>query len=72
MARNPAPPPAFIPTLLEKRNDGVYALAYCPICDQVVETHDGGKGQQYALIGSIDKIQRHMKLNHPVKPVPRA
>lgn len=64
MARNLSPHSGFIPTLLERRNDGIYAFAYCPICDQVEETHDGGKGQQYALIGSIDKIQRHMKISH--------
>ncbi len=56
-----------IATLLDRKSDGFYGIAYCPICDRAEESHDQGNGQQYALAHSIAKVRTHMRVKHRIK-----
>jgi hypothetical protein len=56
-----------ISTLLDKRSDGIYGIAFCPICDKAEESHDQGKGQDHAVTISIAKVRSHLHLKHRVK-----
>jgi len=56
-----------ISTLLDKKRDGIYGIAFCPICDKAEESHDQGKGQTHAVTVSIAKVRKHMRLDHRVK-----
>ena len=58
-----------IPTLQEKRCDGINGIAYCPICDKAEESHDDGNHQEQAVTISIGKVRIHMRLVHRVKNV---
>jgi hypothetical protein len=57
----------MIPTLLDKRSDGIYIIAFCPICDKAEESPDCGNEQNQAATDSIRKVRRHMLLKHRVK-----
>ena len=56
-----------IPTLQEKRQDGINGIAYCPICDKAEESHDHGNREEQAVTISIGKVRIHMRLAHRVK-----
>ena len=56
-----------IPTLLDRRRDGIYGIAFCPICDQSVETCEQGNGQKHAMTISIAKVHKHMRTRHRIK-----
>lgn len=49
--------------------DGVYGIAYCPICGDREESsqHDHGCDEQHAINESVGKIQTHMTLVHKLK-----
>lgn len=56
-----------ISILLERRPDGTYSIAFCPICDQAAESRDEGKGKDEAVTVSISKIRQHMRLRHRIQ-----
>lgn len=58
-----------IPTLLDKKRDGIYGIAYCPICDRAEESHDQGNGGGFAVARSVDKVRKHMRTKHRFKAV---
>ena len=50
--------------------DGVYGIAYCPICgdrQESQESHDRDFGEQHAIDVSVDKVRTHMTLVHKLK-----
>jgi hypothetical protein len=55
-----------ISTLLDKRADGIYGVAFCPICDKDEETRDQGNGQR-AVAASIVKIRNHIRSRHRIQ-----
>ena len=59
-----------ISILFDRRKDGIYSIAFCPICDKAEESHDQGKGRDHAASASIAKIRSHMRLRHRVKDDP--
>ena len=56
-----------ISILVEKKPDGIYGIAFCPICDKAEESRDQGKGQTHAVTISIAKVHNHLRLSHRVK-----
>jgi len=57
-----------ISTSIESDMDGVYGIAYCPICgDREESQHDHGCEEQHAIKVSVDKIRAHMTLVHKLK-----
>jgi hypothetical protein len=56
-----------IATSSDTEQDGIYGIAYCPICKQREESHDQGHGEQYAVNISLGKVRTHMRLVHKVK-----
>jgi len=58
-----------ISTSFESDMDGVYGIAYCPICGDREESsqHDHGCDEQHAINESVGKIQTHMTLVHKLK-----
>ena len=59
----------FIPTLLERRAEGILVFAYCPICDKVEKSGENESGEQRAKAASIAKIQAHMRSRHRIAAV---
>ena len=51
-------------TSAETQKDGIYGIAYCPICGRKEESHDHGHGEQHAINISVGKVRTHMKLVH--------
>ena len=50
---------------LEHENDGIYAVAECPICDEwSEESHDHGFGKNHALHITLGKMKTHVRLTH--------
>jgi hypothetical protein len=56
-----------ISTSADSDKDGIYGIAYCPICGSSEESHDHGHGEQHAILVSLGKVRTHMKLVHKVK-----
>jgi hypothetical protein len=58
-----------ISTSFESDMDGVYGIAYCPICGDREESsqHDHGCDEQLAINESVGKIRTHMTLVHKLK-----
>jgi hypothetical protein len=57
-----------ISTSLESDMDGIYGIAYCPICGAREESqHDHGCEEQHAIKVSVDRIRTHMILVHKLK-----
>jgi hypothetical protein len=57
-----------ISTACESDMDGVYGIAYCPICGEREESqHDHECEEQHAINTSADKIRTHMALVHKLK-----
>jgi hypothetical protein len=57
-----------ISTSFESDMDGVYGIAYCPICgDREESQHDHGCEEQQAINVSVGKIRTHMTLVHKLK-----
>jgi len=54
----------FIPTLIERKAEGISAFAYCPICDKVEKSNDDERGELRATDTAIAKIRMHMRLRH--------
>jgi hypothetical protein len=57
----------FIPTLLERKSDGVYAFAYCPICDKVEKSSGDEYGEHRVTAASVAKIREHIRLRHSMR-----
>ena len=57
-----------IPTLLDKRNDGLVVIAFCPLCDQTEQAPDDGQGREHVAAAAIAKVKRHLSKAHPVRP----
>jgi hypothetical protein len=53
-----------IPTLLQRRSDGIHAFAYCPFCDEMEQSLDAEYNQERALAASVAKIRKHMHRKH--------
>jgi hypothetical protein len=57
-----------IPTLLDKRNDGLVIIAFCPLCDQTEQAPDDGQGRDHVAAAAIAKVKRHISKAHPLRP----
>ena len=55
-----------IQIVIEQDADGIYAVAYCPICGYGEESHNHGYGAEHAARITNNKIRTHMKLSHQV------
>jgi len=53
-----------IPTLAELAHDGLYLVAYCPICDKSERAKIDYPGQPRNNIASVLKIRAHMQQRH--------
>jgi hypothetical protein len=56
-----------IPVYIDRKKDGIYGIAICPICHEAEESPDEGQGEKYAAGASIVKIRNHMRLKHGIK-----
>ena len=66
------PKPSFagytISTSCESDMDGIYGIAYCPICGaQESSQHDHDSDEQHAINESVGRIRTHMTLVHKLK-----
>ena len=52
---------------IERTKEGVYAVAYCPICGHQEESHDHGYGAAHATLITLGKIRTHMTITHKLK-----
>lgn len=57
-----------ISVTIDRTKEGVYAVAYCPLCEHYDESHDHGLGAEYAARISLGKIRIHMIRTHNAKP----
>lgn len=67
--RVPAAQPAssaqsFIPTLLDIKHDGVYVIAFCPLCDSEEKSRIEYPGQPRHGAASVARIRAHLRLRH--------
>lgn len=53
-----------IPTLLEVNRDGIYLVAYCPVCDKLEKAKVEYAGQPRHSVASVAKIRRHLQQRH--------
>ena len=56
-----------IPTLADKKREGLVIIAYCPICDRTEEAPDDGRGREHVAAAAIAKIKIHIRRDHPSK-----
>lgn len=72
MKKKPKKKPSFagytISTSFEYDMDGVYGIAYCPICGEREESqHDHECEEQQAINVSVGRIRTHMTTVHKLK-----
>ena len=53
-----------IPTLVEVNRDGIYLVAYCPVCDKSEKAKVEYAGQPRHSVASVAKIRRHLQQRH--------
>lgn len=53
-----------ISIVIEQERDGIYAVAYCPVCGHKDESHDHGYGADHAATVTTGKIRMHMMREH--------
>ncbi len=56
-----------IPTLANRKPDGLVIIAFCPICDRTAEAPDDGGSREHVAAAAIAKIQIHIRQAHPSK-----
>lgn len=56
--------PPTIPTLVEVGKDGLYVVAYCPVCDKSERSKVAYAGQPRASVDSIARIRAHWQKKH--------
>lgn len=59
-----------INTSVDRTKEGIYGIAFCPICGRKEESHDHAYGESHALIISASKIRTHMQMAHGMKEEP--
>lgn len=53
-----------IPTLVEVTKDGLYLVAYCPVCDKSEKAKVEYPGQSRHSVASVAKIRAHLQTRH--------
>lgn len=53
-----------IPTLAEMNRDGLYLVAYCPVCDKSEKAKVAHAGQPRESVDSVIKIRAHLQRRH--------
>ena len=53
-----------IPTLVEVNRDGLYLVAYCPVCDKSEKAKVAYAGQSRESVDSVIKIRAHLQRRH--------
>jgi hypothetical protein len=56
-----------ITTSADFEKDGIYGLAFCPICGREEQSHDHGHGEKYAVGISVGKVRTHMTRSHGIE-----
>lgn len=56
-----------ISVTIDHTKEGVYAVAYCPICGHKEESHDHGHGTAHATLITLNKIRTHITITHKLK-----
>jgi len=54
----------MIPTLVEVNRDGLYLVAYCPVCDKSEKAKVEYAGQPRHNVASVVKIRQHLAKRH--------
>ena len=58
------PPTPVIPTLVEVKPDGLYLVAYCPVCDKSEMAKVKYAGESRERVDSVIKIRAHLQRRH--------
>jgi hypothetical protein len=57
-----------IATLVDRKREGRFVVAFCPICDHAEEVEDGGGGTEHTKQASMARIRLHIDRRHKRKP----
>ena len=61
--------PDQIGTLVDQQRDGLFVVAFCPICDRTEQAPAADEqSREYAAAASIAKIRIHIKNTHRPRP----
>jgi hypothetical protein len=60
-----------IPTLVETSKEGLYLVAYCPVCDKSEKSKVEFPGQPREAAASVLKIRAHWNQRHGRNPTAR-
>ena len=63
-AEKSPPQSPVIPTLVEVNRDGLYLVAYCPVCDKSEKAKVAYAGQARESVDSVIKIRAHLQRRH--------